>query len=126
MLASPAIESPEMVATANGRNSGSSTASAVSATNSPLPGIASRNGGPPPPVPQIFTATAISTGTAARVASPAMLRRRVRINRSSEPSSTNHRLTADIEALTGQSDEHVLQAGGADPERVHGHLGGDQ
>ena len=69
------------------------------------------------------TATAIRTGTAASTSSPARLRRRPKISRSSErrnrvetapdPAaggrSRRRRSATDIEALPGQRDEHVLQ-----------------
>ena len=50
-FASPAIASPAIAATASGRNSGSSTVSAASATNRPLSVIEAKKSGPPPPAP---------------------------------------------------------------------------
>ena len=50
-LASPATESPEMAATASGRNSASSRVSEASATNSPFSVIELKKSGPPPSRP---------------------------------------------------------------------------
>src|SRR3954471_4210765 len=135
MFASPAIESPEMTATARGRNSPSSSVRAARATNRPLSVIEEKKSGPSPPPPgeDSFTATEISTGTDASTSIPAWLRRRRRISRSSERSSRVENLrpmtdrvtapapvsAADIEALTGESHEHVLERRRADPEPHH-------
>ena len=77
-------------------------------------------------------------GTDASTSSPAWLRRRRKISRSSERrnrvESVRGRRTsivsaADIEAFSGQGHEHVLQRGGRDPEPDHRHAlvhaGGD-
>ena len=84
--ASPATDSPATTATASGRNSGSTTVSAVSATKIPLAVIEKRNGGPSRPS---FTgavtliAIAMTIGIAASTARIARLRRR----RNTMPSS---------------------------------------
>src|SRR5689334_723492 len=127
MLASPATESPEMAATASGRNRPSSMLSAARATNSPFSVIEPKKSGPPlsRPGEESLTATAIRTGTAASTPSPAMLRRRRKISRSSERRNRVDMLrvrgtaptsTADIESLPGEPDEDVLERGGVDPE----------
>src|SRR5215471_2628778 len=136
------MESPEMAATASGRNSGSSTVSAASATNNPLAVIESKKLGPPPASgPEVsFTTTAISTGTEASTAIPNQLRRRPKISTSSErknrmPGIRGRRgaasgatgatgtSTADIEALPGQRDEHVLQVRPHAAEAADRHTG---
>ena len=48
VCASPAIESPAMTATAIGRNSGSTMASAATANSEPCDSTADRNAGPCP------------------------------------------------------------------------------
>src|SRR5262249_35092446 len=117
-----------MAATASGRNSGSSTVSAANATNNPLAVIESKKLGPPPASrPEVsFTTTAISPGTEASTAIPNQLRRRPKISMSSERKNRTPGIharrraatgatgavglsTADIEALPGQRDEHILQ-----------------
>src|SRR5262245_49976599 len=137
-FASPAIASPEIAATANGRNSGSSTVNAASATNSPLDVMLVKKSGPPLPDDGALTFTAIAmvSGTAASTARPAQLRRRPKISRSSErknlvltgrgdhgrpitcpPDGCSPGLadapprtsTADIEALPGQRHEDLFQ-----------------
>src|SRR5947207_14413780 len=81
----------------------------------------------------------MNTGTAASTASPAWLRRRPYISRSSdrknlgENAATGRRTTVapcgtsatDIEPLPGQRDEDVLQRRPADPEAGHGDAGVD-
>src|SRR5690349_19863066 len=128
VLASPAIASPAMIATASGRNSGSSTASAASPTNRPL--LVAWPTKPPlsPPSPLYFVASPMMIGTAASTPSPAMLRRRPKINRSSEirnrsdgpldgATGTGRAISAaDTEALPGQVDEDVLQVHRHRPE----------
>ena len=86
MLASPAIESPEIAATASGRKSPSSMVREASATNSPLSVIELKKSGPSSPRPgeETLTATEIRTGTVASTSIPPRLRRRPKINRSSE------------------------------------------
>src|SRR6476646_6250862 len=132
MLASPAIESPEMAATARGRKRPSSIVRAASATNSPLLVIELKKSGPPRSCRGVETrtATAISTGTPASTTRPARLRRRRKISRSSERKNRvegRRRRTAatvsaaDIEALPGQGDEDLLQRGAAHPESRDGH-----
>src|SRR5262245_48816617 len=129
--------SDAMAATARGRNSGSSIVSAARATNRPLLVMEAKKFGPsPPPVPlggQIFTDTAMMTGTAARTARPAQLRRRPKISHSSE--RRNRVLNGlgratvagatssatDIEALPGQRHEQFLQIRGEHPEPAHRH-----
>src|SRR6478735_350060 len=131
MLASPAIESPEMAATASGRNSPSSMVRAARATNRPFSVIELKKSGPPSSCPGVetFTAIAISTGTPASTSSPARLRRRWKINRSSERKNlvdgrrrgAISASTADIEALPGQRHEDVLQRLATDLETGHRH-----
>src|SRR3954454_5283741 len=127
MLASPATESPEIAATARGRNSPSSMVSAARATNSPFSVIELKKSGPPRSLPaeDTLTAMAISIGTPARTSSPAWLRRRLKINRSSDRRNRDDgrrrvigtvASATDIEALPRQRDEHVLERGHADPE----------
>src|SRR3954471_6608184 len=141
MLASPAMLSPATTATASGRNSPISMVSAASATNRPFSVIERKKSGASAPGldSELLTDTEISTGTAASTRSPAWLRRRPGINRSSErrkrgeTAATGRRTTygvvagvgasaTDIEALPGQRDEHVLErrppdaiAGDGDP-----------
>src|SRR4029078_3912902 len=99
---------------------------------------------------ELLTATEMSTGTAARTTSPAWLRRRPRISRTSErrkrgeTAATGRRTTygvgagvgagagrsaTDIENLPGRRDKHVLERRPADPEAGHPdagvHAGGD-
>src|SRR6478609_6424406 len=132
MLASPATESPEMAATASGRNSPSSRVSAARDTNSPFSVIELKKTGPPlsRQGEESFTATDTRTGTAASTARPARLRRRRKIRRSSDrrnrvdgarPRRATPSSTADIEALPGERDEDVLERRGVDPEPGDGH-----
>src|SRR5215510_1810406 len=136
MLASSAMLSPATIATASGRNRPISMVSAASATNSPFSVIERKNSGASPSGrdSELFTDTEISTGTAASTSRPAWLRRRPSISRSSERRkrgetlATGRRTTAvvsatDIETLTGERDEHVLQRRPADSESDHGHPG---
>src|ERR1700712_467102 len=124
MLASPATESPAIAATARGRNSPSSRVRDASATNRPFSVMELKKSGPSPPRPGEDTLTAMdtSTGTPARTKSPARLRLRLKISPSSERrnlvetrdgrrSGATSVMTsaADIEALPGERDEHVLQ-----------------
>src|SRR3954452_15556017 len=130
MLASPATESPAIAATASGRNSPSSRVRDARATKSPFSVMEAKKSGPSPPRPggETLTATAMSTGTAARTSSPAWLRRRRKISRSSDrrnlpdsllPTRDVRASATDIEALPRQGHEHVLQGGGADAEPDH-------
>src|SRR6476661_2616230 len=127
MLASPAIESPEMAATASGRNSPSSSVSDARDTNRPFSVIELKKSGPPESRPgeESRTTTAIRTGTPASTPNPARLRRRRKISRSSERRNLVDMLrvrgaaptsTADIEPLSGQGDEDVLERGTVHPE----------
>ena len=141
-FASPATASPEMALTARGRNSGSSRISAAKATNRPLPVIPTMKPGPPPWAPDSTRMAMASTiGTTASTASPARLRRRPKMIRSSEPrkrpgsardragagaSGVASTSAADIEALPGQGDEDVLQAGLLDGEAQHRYAVVDQ
>src|SRR5665811_973398 len=111
-----------------GRNSGISSTSAASATNSPLPVIRSRNGADPPPLGgDARTAIARTTGTEIRISPPTQLRRRPKISHSSDRKrlAGTGRLTrtgtccplgatssADIEPLPGELDEDLLEAPG--------------
>src|SRR5674476_611236 len=139
ILASPATESPEMAATASGRNRPSSMPSAASATNSPLEVIESKKSGPRPCLGfESLTVIAIMSGTSARIPIPAWVRRRPKTSRSSERrkrvetcrrgraardvgntvarplsgplSRPGGRSAADIEALPRQRNEQILQA----------------
>src|SRR4051795_11749353 len=145
MFASPATESPAMVATASGRNSGSSRVRAAKATNRPLPTMEETKSGPPPPPPPDLTAMPRMIGTTARTAIPARLRRRRKIRSSSEPrnrqgsaradrvepdsersrrvgpSSVSRVSATDLEPLSGEGDEDVLQARGNDLEAEDRH-----
>src|SRR6476469_7889050 len=131
MLASPAIESPEMAPTANGRNKPSSIVRAARATNRPFSVIELKKSGPPSSCPGVetFTAMAISTGTPASTSIPARLRRRWKISRSSERKNrvdgrrrgATSASTADIEALPGQGHEDVLQRLATHLETGHRH-----
>src|SRR6478672_8907197 len=130
MFASPATASPEMAATASGRNSPSSMVSAASATNRPFSVIEVKKSGPSPRCgADVLTATEISTGTAASTTSPARLRRRPKISRSSERRKRVDRRrvdgtktsAADIETLPGEREEDLFQRGRADPEPEHRH-----
>src|SRR4029077_15905203 len=118
--------SPATTATASGRNRPISMVSAASATNSPFSVIERKKSGASAPGrdAELLIVTEISTGTAARTTSPAWLRRRPSISRSSdrrkrgETAATGRRTAVeagagrsatDIEALPGQGDEHVLE-----------------
>src|SRR3954452_3296845 len=146
MLASPAMLSPATTATASGRNSPISMVSAASATNSPFSVIERKKSGASSDGrdSELLTDTEIRTGTAARTTSPAWLRRRPSISRSSErrkraeTAATGRRTTVgagvgrsatDIETLPGQRDEHVLERRSPDPEAgdpdAGVHAGGD-
>src|SRR5262245_28547869 len=121
------MESPAIEATASGRNSGSSSVSAARATKSPLDVMPEKKSGPSagPVGGLIFTAVAMMIGTAASTASPAQLRRRPKISISSDRSSRvltrrgalaraarsafTCGSTADIETLSGQGNEQILQ-----------------
>ena len=59
IFASPATESPEIAATASGRNSPSSMVSEASATNRPFSVMELKKSGPSPPRPGEETFTAI-------------------------------------------------------------------
>ena len=85
-LASPATESPEITATASGRNSPSSMVREARATKSPFSVMEPKKSGPSSPGPgeETLTAIEINTGTAASTSKPAWLRRRPKISRSSE------------------------------------------
>src|SRR5437773_9578879 len=126
-LASPAIESAEIDATATGRNSGSSRVSAASAANTPFWVIWLTKSGPsPPPGGDTLTAMISRTGTTASTAMPTQLRRRPKISHSSDRKNRVpgrlRRSTADIEARPGQRDEHLLQVGRAHLEAAHRHV----
>src|SRR5450631_269799 len=85
IFASPAMESPEMAATASGRNSASSRLRAASATNSPFDVMEAKKSGPAPGLGfESLTVIAIISGTTARMPIPAWLRRRPKISPSSE------------------------------------------
>src|SRR6478736_4182300 len=138
MLASPATESPEMTPTASGRNNGNSTMSAASPTNSPLLVIWPKIPPSPSPVsPLNLIDSPRMMGTAARTASPAMFRRRPKINFNSERRNrldsrltlagwTRTDSTADTEALPRQGHEHVFQVDRHRSERPHPDVGPDQ
>src|SRR6478752_8665033 len=137
------MESPAMTATARGRNSGSSTVRAASATNKPLPAMSRKKSGPPACslLSVTLTETAIRIGTIANTPSPARLRRRRKIKPSSElrkrpvgwprraagtgawpaPVGTAAVSAVDIEALPGERDEHIFQRGLLEPQTQHGH-----
>src|SRR5262245_5440467 len=133
VFASPAIESPAIAPTAISRKNGSSMASAVSATNRPLLTTLVRNTGPSfgSVGAELFTDTARMKGTDASTASPAQLRRRPKMSHSSDrrnrvltrdrgaASRTAAVSTADIEALPGQADEHLLQIRRGDDESAY-------
>src|SRR3954454_4472419 len=140
MFASPAMLSPATTDTASGRNRPISMVSAANATNSPFSVIDRKKSGASSPGwdSDVLTVTEISTGTAARTSSPAWLRRRPSISRSSErrnrgETAATGRRTAveagvgrsatDIEALSGQRDEHVLEGRPTDPEAGDRHPG---
>ena len=126
-LASPAMESPEIAATASGRNNGNSMVSAARATKRPFPVMAEKKSGPPPPPRAAvdFTAMPMMTGTTTSTARPAWLRRRPRMISSSDrrnrvetvafarrgapTSDTTGESAADIETLSGQGNEQVFQ-----------------
>src|SRR6478672_6665903 len=93
---------------------------------------------PPPPEPLDLTANPMMIGTAASTASPAMFRRRRKINRSSERRKRNDGpldgaagsgraiSSADTETLPGQGDEDVLQVDRHRTEGPHRHAVVDQ
>src|SRR5215475_13073132 len=122
-----------MEATAIGRNSGISNSSATSATNRPLLVIWLTKlpaSSPPPPPPGGFTLTAIvsTIGTTASTASPTQLRRRPKINHSSERKNRVEKKggattpsTADIETLPREAHERLFQVRGDDLETPHGY-----
>src|SRR5690348_13936954 len=133
------MASPEIAATASGRNSGSSIVSAASATNRPLLVMDAKKFGPSPPLPppppppggETFTAIAIRIGTAARTAMPAQFRRRPKISHSSERrnrgligrglavASATGASATDIETLPGERHERLLQIGCDDGEPAY-------
>src|SRR6476659_10846919 len=131
MLASPAIESPEIAASASGRKRPSSRVSEASATNNPFSVIDVKKSGPSPPRPGLdtFTATAMKTGTEASTSRPAWLRRRRKISLSSDRRNRVDTLRArtvsssatDIEALPRKPHEDVLQRRRGDLETGHRH-----
>src|SRR5262249_23656042 len=103
-FASPATESPAMIATARGRKKGSVTVRPTSAANTPLWVIWSKKRGPCPglgPSPEMRTATATATGTAARTSSST----REGPRRTSTPNSPSH-----IESLPSEPQDRVLEA----------------
>src|SRR6478735_3132828 len=113
--------SPATTPTVNGRNSGTHTTSAVNATNRPFAVMSLRKAGPRLLPPVIRTATAIRIGMAARAASIAQVRSRRAVTRAgamtpgaaSLPDTASPPAAAsllDIEALSGQLDEALLQA----------------
>src|SRR5918995_4454365 len=126
-----------MALTASGRNSGSSRIRAAKATNSPLPVIPTMKPGPAPCAPDSTRMAMLRTiGTTASTASPARLRRRPKMIPSSEcrkrtgcartgaGAGTGSRVVAmtsaaDIEPLTGQGHEDVLQTRPLDGEAEH-------
>src|SRR5262249_3856382 len=97
---------------------------------------------PPPDPPLTLIATAIRIGTQASTASSAWLRRRRNTMPSSERANRSERAAfsrgtrsrtarsgasaRDIEALPGQSDEYVFQAGPLDGELANAHAGPDE
>src|SRR5919199_495054 len=93
MFASPATESPETTPMASGRKIGSSTPTAAKATNRPLPVMELTKSGPSP-ASGADAFTPIASDSA-----------------------------ADIEALPGQGNEDVLQAGATHREAEDGHVG---
>src|SRR5450756_298854 len=127
-----------MAATAIGRNSGISSTSAASATNSPLPVIRSRKGADSPPLGgDARTAIARMTGTEIRISPPTQLRRRPKISNSSDrknlagtwrlacagtPCPAGATSAADIEPLPGELDEHLLEVPGEHLEPAHRHV----
>src|SRR5450631_164978 len=136
------MESPAIVPTASGRKSPISRVSAARATNSPLDVIDAKKSGPrPDPLVDTLTAIAMISGTAARMPSPAWLRRRPKISRSSErrnrvetcrrgrvtgatatlAARSGVRSAADIEALPSKGHEQVLKAGALQGKPRHGH-----
>src|SRR5215468_12332269 len=85
--------------------------------NTPLPASWLKNATPAPLPPSGLGADSrrampMTSGNSAVTASSRRLRRRSRTRRSSEPKN----LAADIEPLTGQADEQVLQARRGDRE----------
>src|SRR5215217_505567 len=111
-----------MALTANGKNNGSSRASAAKATNSPLPVIPLMISTPSSPLgEERRTETAKITGTTASTPSPAILRRRPKMILSSDRRNrvdtrargglaTTRSSAADIESLSGQGHEHIFKA----------------
>src|SRR5436309_9912930 len=98
------MASPDTTATTNGRKKGMATVSPASAANMPLCETWSRNVGPRPAdgPPERYTATASAAGMAASTASRALTRMR----RNSVASSASN-----IETLSGDGDERVLERG---------------
>src|SRR4029453_8075853 len=126
-----------MALTANGKNSGSSKASAPNATNSPLPATATIKSGPPPWRDEgRRTETAKITGTTAKTPSPAILRRRPKMILSSDRRKrvdtrrgrerTRESSATDIEALACQRHEHILKTWLEHGESEHRYGGMDQ
>src|SRR3954452_24962874 len=117
--------SPATTPTVSGRNNGTDTVRAVNATNSPFSLIAWRNGGPLDAFGWSRTATPMRTGTRARAASTAQVRRRRNSRPISEPSSANGRTvggavsTCDIEPLPGECDEALLERLALHGETAH-------
>src|SRR5215475_7053154 len=95
-LASPAIVSAEIAATAMGRKSGSSSASAASAANSPLLVMLAKKSGPPLVESEIFDATLMRIGTVQSTARPTQFRRRPKMSHSSD---RNRRVRSDHRRL---------------------------
>src|SRR5450756_2243545 len=137
-LASPAIVSPATTPMVRGRNNGMETTRAAIPTNNPFWVTRSRNGGPSPGaggVDDNRTATAIRIGIAASASSIAHVRRRRKSNDSSEAISAQppegragRTVTSlgNVEPLTGQGYEAVLEAGVFHGEPAYPHASGDQ
>src|SRR4051794_17532273 len=107
----------------SGRNSGLVTRKAARAANSPFSVIPPKIDPPSRgPLPLALTATAMSTGTSARITSSATLRRR----RNIIPSSERRNLAGDIEALPGEVHELLLQARAFDAEAADTDTGPDE
>src|SRR3954468_5894183 len=106
----------------SGRKSGLVTRKAASAAKRPFsvmpPKIEPPSRGP---VPLAFTATAMSTGTSARITSSARLRRR----RNIMPTSERRNLAGDIEPLPGEVHELLLQARPLHADTAHCDAGRD-
>src|SRR5680860_493881 len=135
--------SPATTPTVSGRNSGMETTNAVRPTNSPFWVTRSRNGGPRPGSgvsDESRTATAMSTGTAARESNIAQVRRRRNKTASSEANSAQPTTTLargrfaavtcfsldNVEPLPRQRDETVLEARPVHGEGPHPHIAGNQ